>query len=155
MIEGLVVAEFGEAQLVSAEGELPWKPAPGYSYRYADLTGPRNAFATIDYSEEPPVVFQGTETNLKALGVIDVGRTSARTKLTTLNCPNCAGAFELVARPVLHLLFPELAGTPEGGTALADAFRRELAPWGLKVSVVEPGRIPTPIWDTSIERAED
>lgn len=97
LIEGLVVAEFGEAQLISAEGELPWKPAPGYSYRYADLTGPGNGFATIDYSEEPPLVFQGTETNLKALGVIDTGRASARTRLTTLNCPNCAGALELVA----------------------------------------------------------
>lgn len=39
--------------------------------------------------------------------------------------------------------------------AVADAFRRELAPWDLKVSVVEPGRIPTPIWSTSIDRAKE
>ena len=97
LIEGLVVAEFGEAELLSAEGELPWKPAPGYTYRYADLTGPGNAFATIDYSEAPPLVFQGTETTLQALGVTNVGRASARPKLTTLNCPNCAGALNLVA----------------------------------------------------------
>lgn len=39
--------------------------------------------------------------------------------------------------------------------AVADAFRRELAAWGLKVSVVEPGRIPTPIWSTSIDEAKE
>lgn len=34
--------------------------------------------------------------------------------------------------------------------AVADAFRRELAPWGVRVSVVEPGRIKTPIWQKSV-----
>src|SRR5690606_5015016 len=38
--------------------------------------------------------------------------------------------------------------------AIADAFRRELATWNLKVSIIEPGRVPTPIWGTSIERAK-
>lgn len=97
LLENLVVAEFGEAQLISAEGELPWRPAPGYTYRYADLTGAQNRFATIDYSEDPPLVFHGTETTLQALGVADAGQASARTRLTTLNCPNCGGALELVA----------------------------------------------------------
>jgi NAD(P)-dependent dehydrogenase (short-subunit alcohol dehydrogenase family) len=30
--------------------------------------------------------------------------------------------------------------------ALGDAFRLELEPWGLQVSIVEPGRVRTPIW---------
>lgn len=34
--------------------------------------------------------------------------------------------------------------------AVADAFRRELAPHKVKVSVVEPGRIATPIWEKSL-----
>lgn len=34
--------------------------------------------------------------------------------------------------------------------AIADAFRRELAPWNVRVSVVEPGRIATPIWEKSV-----
>jgi hypothetical protein len=97
VLEGVVVAEFGEATLLSAEGELPWRPVPNYTYRYADLTGPNARFATIDYSEDPPIVFQGTETTLAALGVTDGARASARAKLTTLNCPNCAGALELRA----------------------------------------------------------
>jgi NAD(P)-dependent dehydrogenase (short-subunit alcohol dehydrogenase family) len=39
--------------------------------------------------------------------------------------------------------------------ALADALRRELIPWGIQVSVIQPGRINTPIWDKSLAAAED
>jgi NAD(P)-dependent dehydrogenase (short-subunit alcohol dehydrogenase family) len=34
-----------------------------------------------------------------------------------------------------------------GIEAVGDVFRQELAPWGLRVSIVEPGSIDTPIWD--------
>jgi NAD(P)-dependent dehydrogenase (short-subunit alcohol dehydrogenase family) len=37
---------------------------------------------------------------------------------------------------------------------LSDALRRELAPWGLSVSLVEPGRVSTPIWQKSAQEAE-
>ena len=95
----LVVAEFGEAALLSAEGELPWRPLPNETYRYADLTGPENRFATIDYSEAPPLVFKGTELTFRDLGITDdnVGRAAARPRLTTLNCSQCGGALELRA----------------------------------------------------------
>ena len=38
---------------------------------------------------------------------------------------------------------------------LSDALRRELAPWGLPVSVVQPGQIATPIWQKSQRRADE
>jgi len=38
--------------------------------------------------------------------------------------------------------------------ALTDALRVELMPWGIEVSIVEPGVIATPIWQTSIRAAE-
>lgn len=38
--------------------------------------------------------------------------------------------------------------------ALSDAWRMELAHWGLKLVLIEPGATRTPIWETSIERAE-
>ncbi len=37
--------------------------------------------------------------------------------------------------------------------AVSDAFRRELVDWGIPVSVVEPGRIATPIWSKSLAEA--
>lgn len=41
-----------------------------------------------------------------------------------------------------------------GLEAFSDSLRRELDPWGIQVSVVEPGAIATPIWDKSIDRVD-
>ena len=98
-VDGLVVAEIGEAKVISAEGEMPWTPEPGAVYSYADLTGDDRRFATIDYSEEPPIVFKGKETSLEELGIAasDLPGGGRRVATTALNCPNCAGALELRA----------------------------------------------------------
>lgn len=39
--------------------------------------------------------------------------------------------------------------------ALADAWRLELREWGIPVSLVEPGQIATPIWDTASRAADE
>jgi len=39
--------------------------------------------------------------------------------------------------------------------ALSDTLRRELRPWGIPVSIIEPGVIKTPIWEKSINFVED
>jgi len=39
--------------------------------------------------------------------------------------------------------------------AIGDVFRQELRPWGIKVSLIEPGSIDTPIWERGQRKAED
>ncbi|MGH3002177.1 MAG: SDR family oxidoreductase [Gaiellaceae bacterium] len=39
--------------------------------------------------------------------------------------------------------------------AMADALRVELAPWGIRVAIVEPGTIATPIWSKPQRRVDD
>ena len=39
--------------------------------------------------------------------------------------------------------------------ALTDALRLELYPWGIDVSIIEPGAIATPIWEKSLSYASD
>jgi NAD(P)-dependent dehydrogenase (short-subunit alcohol dehydrogenase family) len=39
--------------------------------------------------------------------------------------------------------------------ALTDALRLELYPWGIEVSIIEPGAIATPIWDKSMQISQD
>jgi NAD(P)-dependent dehydrogenase (short-subunit alcohol dehydrogenase family) len=34
--------------------------------------------------------------------------------------------------------------------ALSDALRVELLPWGIRVAIIEPGVVATPIWETSL-----
>jgi len=41
-----------------------------------------------------------------------------------------------------------------GLEAVGDVFRQELRPWGVKVAVVEPGSIATPIWDRGQEAVD-
>lgn len=96
-LDGLTVAEIGTAELLSAEGELPWTPDAGSHYEYADLTSGDRRFATIDYSETPPVVFKGVETTLQELGISGEAARRTRVTATSLNCPNCGGALELRA----------------------------------------------------------
>ena len=97
VIDGFTVAEIGKAELISAEGELPWKPQPGYSYSYADLTGPDRRFATIDYSEEPPIFFKGQEVALADLGLEALEFRGTRVAATALRCSKCGGPLNLIA----------------------------------------------------------
>jgi NAD(P)-dependent dehydrogenase (short-subunit alcohol dehydrogenase family) len=39
--------------------------------------------------------------------------------------------------------------------AIADSLRIELSPWGIGVTIIEPGSIKTPIWTRSADRADE
>jgi hypothetical protein len=53
------IVDVQTARVVAGEGELPFKVGAGYEAPVADLHGPGRRFATIDYSEEKPLVFLG------------------------------------------------------------------------------------------------
>jgi hypothetical protein len=53
------VTDVEEAFCIGGEGELPFPIGAGYSAPSADLAGPGNQFATLDYSEDPALVFMG------------------------------------------------------------------------------------------------
>jgi uncharacterized Zn finger protein (UPF0148 family) len=96
-----VVAEKGTARMLAAEGEIPYLLTPGETYPYADLSGAAGVFGTLDYGEQPPLVFVGRETNLGELGLAHAQRTTEReargVTATQVSCPNCGGPLELRA----------------------------------------------------------
>jgi ssDNA-binding Zn-finger/Zn-ribbon topoisomerase 1 len=96
-----VVTEKGEALMVAAEGEIPYRLVPNEIYRYADLAGLNRAFATIDYGEQAPLVFTGREVGLAELGIVDMTHKRERAPRVVaaaqLSCPNCGGPLELRA----------------------------------------------------------
>jgi hypothetical protein len=53
------VTQLQKTFCVAGEGELPFAVGPGYEAPEADLAGPENMLATLDYSEEIPLVFLG------------------------------------------------------------------------------------------------
>ncbi|HEY2094226.1 MAG TPA: DUF4178 domain-containing protein [Thermoanaerobaculia bacterium] len=97
--DGLTVTEVGSATVIAGEGEIPWRVEPNSTYQYADLSGANNRFATIDYSEEPPLFFDGEETTLEGLGInVDLEQARVtRVKVVKLACSQCGGPLNLVA----------------------------------------------------------
>jgi hypothetical protein len=93
------VQEASTATVAGAEGEIPWRVALHESFRFADLSGPNGAFATLDYSEQPPLLYLGreipfTELHLKGF---DAPPPAATRRDLALNCPNCGSPLKLVA----------------------------------------------------------
>ena len=91
------VGELSHATFHSAEGEIPWAVEPGATYRFADLSGKNGAFATLDYSETPPLFFLGREIPLTDLHIQGGLRKPTRLGTQSLNCPKCGGALALHA----------------------------------------------------------
>jgi NAD(P)-dependent dehydrogenase (short-subunit alcohol dehydrogenase family) len=56
-------------------------------------------------------------------------------------------------RIALPLVGP-YAASKFGLEAVSDSLRRELRPWGIHVSLIEPGAVVTPIWDRGRETAD-
>ena len=95
-----VVAEKGTATVIAAEGEIPYQLIPNETSYYADLSGAKRAFGTIDYGMNPPFVFVGKEVALAEIG-LGGARPAERAARTVsaagLGCPNCGGPLELRA----------------------------------------------------------
>jgi Zn-finger nucleic acid-binding protein len=96
----LMVTEKGAATAVAAEGEIPYKLTPNEQSLYADLSGAGNAFATIDYSMNPPLAFVGEQVSLADLGLADARpaqREARKVSTAAMGCPNCGGPLSLQA----------------------------------------------------------
>jgi len=96
----LIVTEKGTATSVAADGEIPYRLIPNEQSNYADLSGTGNAFATIDYSENPAWVFVGQSVTLDEIGLGNAKpaeREAARVGSAAMGCPNCGGPLTLAA----------------------------------------------------------
>ncbi|HBP21992.1 MAG TPA: hypothetical protein DEA08_29935 [Planctomycetes bacterium] len=67
------VTDVRMARATGGEGELPFIVGNGYELPYADLRRSDSGFASIDFSEDPPLVFTG-----KAVGWRDLNMTNYR-----------------------------------------------------------------------------
>ena len=96
----LMVQERGHGTSAAADGQIPYKLTPGEQFAYADLAGKGGAFATIDYSMDPPWVFLGSSVTLAEIGLGDakpVEREARRVSAIGMGCPNCGGPLDLAA----------------------------------------------------------
>jgi nitrite reductase/ring-hydroxylating ferredoxin subunit len=98
----LTVAEKNKGAVAGATGEMPFRLVPGKEHPFADLSGPRGEFATIDYSGDKPAVYLGREATLDELQIPPTKRRQfpgqePKIQAVQLNCPHCGAALELRA----------------------------------------------------------
>lgn len=101
----LVVTNLAQARAVSFQGELPFVMSTEYELPYADFRSAGRTGATLDYSEEQPLLFVGTFQDFEDLqfrGLRDpeemVEQRSA-SQAKVLRCPNCGAPHELAGGP--------------------------------------------------------
>lgn len=85
------VSNIEKAEVVAGQGELPFKTGSGYPLAAVDLRNALN-FATLDYSETPPLLFVGEAVDfasLKMNGLRDGMAVPTAVEATVFRCPSC------------------------------------------------------------------
>jgi len=109
-----VVQEVGQRRLLSAQGNLTGIPKPEVVTRYADLSGPRGAFGTIDYGDgrEPPVLFVGEQFDPAGIRLDSgVPLEAPAASVRTVECPTCGGNLPLLSERSERMVC-QYCGTP-------------------------------------------
>ncbi len=107
-----VVANKEEAMCVAGEGELPFAFGAGYPAQLADLraTDESGAFASIDYSETPPLFFVGQSQPFASFKFANLREGPSASKpagaVKSLQCPSCGGPIALHDKAVLSVACP-------------------------------------------------
>jgi ribosomal protein S27E len=106
-----IVTDLEEALCISGEGELPFAFGAGYPAQLADLrtTGEaESAFASIDYSETPPLFFVGESLPFESFAFANL-RGAEMVKaagVKALQCPRCGSAITLHDKAVQSVACP-------------------------------------------------
>jgi hypothetical protein len=97
-----VVAEVRSARFVSAQGELPMGVKPGSLLHYADLSGHKGEFATLDYGtgSTAEALYVGDEVSLEQMGLQAYVKDKDAAETASakgMSCPQCGGPIEIRA----------------------------------------------------------
>ncbi|WP_428826625.1 DUF4178 domain-containing protein [Azonexus sp. IMCC34842] len=98
------VSNIENAECVAGQGELPFKVGAGYPVAAVDLRNGAN-FATLDYSEVPPLFFVGEAvafTSLKMTNLRDgIAIPTVIVEARVFRCPSCGAPLQARAKDIL------------------------------------------------------
>ncbi len=98
------VSNLENAACVAGEGELPFKVGAGYPVAAADLRNERH-FATLDYSETPPLLFVGEAVDFRSLRLNNLREGRAEREVSVqaqvFRCPSCASPMQARSPDIL------------------------------------------------------
>lgn len=93
------VATITDAAYAGVEGELPFEYWDKTAVTFVDLTRGAGGFATIDYSEEPPLLFVGGYESFESLGLSNLREPETAAadavKARSFSCAPCGAPVEL------------------------------------------------------------
>ena len=99
------ITNIESARCIAGEGELPIRVGPGYDAPVVDLQAAGNVFATLDYSENPPLVFVGEQVRFDDLKltrlreVMPAGwEPDAGVQAQAFQCPGCGSSLTIRAK---------------------------------------------------------
>ena len=98
--EQYAVGSITHALYSGVEGELPFEYWNKLQVAFVDLKGTGNGFATVDFSETPPLLFTGEYVSFDDLHLTNlrddsIGGGPRATNVKGLNCPQCGAPIEL------------------------------------------------------------
>jgi len=86
------VSNIAQAECIAGQGELPFKVGAGYPVAAVDLRNGAN-FATLDYSETPPLMFIGEAVEFASLHLsnlrLGMGSPEKTVAAQVFRCPSC------------------------------------------------------------------
>ena len=98
------VSNLESAECVAGQGELPFKVGAGYPVAAADLRNERH-FATLDYSETPPLLFVGEAVEFKSLRLNNLREGAAVPEVSVqaqvFRCPSCGSPMQARSPDIL------------------------------------------------------
>ena len=98
------VSNIENAECVAGQGELPFKVGAGYPVAAVDLRNGAN-FATLDYSETPPLLFVGEPVAFTSLKMSNLREgmplPTATIAAQVFRCPSCGAPMQARSREIL------------------------------------------------------
>ncbi len=98
------VSNIENAECVAGAGELPFKVGAGYPVATVDLRNGAN-FATLDYSETPPLLFVGEPVDFASLKMSNLREgmpiPTHTVEAQVFRCPSCAAPMQTRSREIL------------------------------------------------------
>ena len=98
------VSNIEQAECVAGQGELPFKVGAGYPVVTVDLRNSAN-FATLDYSETPPLFFVGEAVEFKSLRMTNLrdgmAIPTATVAAQVFRCPSCGAPLQARSKDIL------------------------------------------------------
>ncbi|MDD5035726.1 MAG: DUF4178 domain-containing protein [Methylococcaceae bacterium] len=95
------VTDLEEGHCIAGEGELPFRVGAGFPASTADMRCGK-VFATLDYSEDPPLWFVGEAVEFSALQFtgLRAAPVAGEVQARALRCPSCGAPFAITAAGV-------------------------------------------------------